>query len=55
VLWLLGSEGTAALGLSQEVGLTTIVDLVSKAGVLFFLISNMDESDESKATGLTLA
>jgi len=55
VLWLLGSEGTAALGLSQEVGLTTIVDLVSKVGVLFFLISNMDESDESKATGLTLA
>jgi len=56
VLWLLGSEGTAALGLSQEVGLTTIVDLVSKAGVLFFLVSNMDESDESgKETGLTLA
>jgi len=56
VLWLLGSEGTAALGLSQEVGLTTIVDLVSKAGVLFFLVANMDESDEAgKETGLTLA
>ena len=55
VLWLLGSEGTAALGLSQEVGLTTVVDLISKAGVLFFLISNMDATDESKATGLTLA
>jgi len=54
-LWLLGSEGTAALGLSQEVGLTTIVDLISKAGVLFFLISNLDTSDESKPTGLTLA
>jgi bacteriorhodopsin len=55
VLWLLGSEGTAALGLSQEVGLTTIIDLVSKAGVLFFLVANMDASDESKGTGLTLA
>ena len=55
VLWLLGSEGTASLGLSQEVGLTTIIDLVSKAGVLFFLVANMDASDESKGTGLTLA
>ena len=55
VLWLLGSEGTASLGLSQEVGLTTIIDLVSKAGVLFFLVANLDASDESKGTGLTLA
>ena len=55
VLWLLGSEGTAALGLSQEVGLTCILDLVAKAGVLFYLVSNQDASDEAKGTGLTLA
>jgi len=40
VLWLLGSEGTAALGLSQEVGIFTFVDLVSKVGFgLYFLFS----------------
>ena len=30
ILWIVGSEGTAALGLSQQVGLTTITDLVAK-------------------------
>jgi bacteriorhodopsin len=40
VLWLLGSEGTAALGLSQEVGIFTFVDLASKAGFgLYFLLN----------------
>ena len=55
VLWLLGSEGTASLGLSQEVGLTCIIDIISKAGVLFYLISNMDASDEEASKGVTLA
>jgi bacteriorhodopsin len=36
VLWLLGSEGTGALGLSQEVALTVLTDLASK--VLFSLL-----------------
>lgn len=55
VLWLLGSEGTAALGLSQEVAIFTLVDLVSKAGFgLYFLLSydevmgEFDDNQESQ-------
>ena len=42
LIWLLGSEGTAALGLSQEVGLVTIVDLVSTVGFGLYLTLNYD-------------
>ncbi|KAJ1489374.1 hypothetical protein T484DRAFT_1937304, partial [Baffinella frigidus] len=52
LIWLLGSEGTAALGLSQEVGLVTIVDLVSTVGFGLYLTLNYDavfEDDDEKA------
>jgi len=42
LLWLLGSEGTAALGLSQEVGLFTVTDLVSKVGFGLYFLFNYD-------------
>lgn len=49
LMWLLGSEGTAALGLSQEVGIVCIVDLVNTVGFgLYFLLNYdqvMDEED----------
>ena len=50
IMWLLGSEGTAALGLSQEVGIVCIVDLLTTVGFgLYFLLNYdvvMDESEE---------
>eukprot|EP00960_Hanusia_phi_P028864 747627-Hanusia_phi.AAC.3 len=40
ILWLLGSEGTAALGLSQEVGIACITDLIATVGFgLYFLLN----------------
>jgi len=40
LVWLLGSEGTAALGLSQEVAFLTVLDLVTKVGFgLYFLLN----------------
>merc|ERR550537_1304950 len=32
IVWIVGSEGTGALGLSQEVGIITIADLIAKIG-----------------------
>ena len=50
LMWLLGSEGTAALGLSQEVGIVAIADLATTVGFgLYFLLNYdvvMDEDDE---------
>jgi bacteriorhodopsin len=43
ILWIVGSEGTAALGLSQQVGFITITDLVAKLGFCGYLIFNFDE------------
>mmetsp|Transcript_28170 Transcript_28170/g.91304 ORF Transcript_28170/g.91304 Transcript_28170/m.91304 type:complete len:280 (-) Transcript_28170:1355-2194(-) len=42
IVWLLGSEGTAALGLTQEVGLITLTDLVSKLGFGLYFLFNYD-------------
>jgi|Transcript_19145 bacteriorhodopsin len=40
LVWLLGSEGTASLGLSQEVAFLTILDLIVKVGFgLYFLLN----------------
>jgi len=44
IIWILGSEGTAALGLSQQVRLITITDLVAKVGFCFYLLSHLDEA-----------
>eukprot|EP00284_Hemiselmis_tepida_P013289 CAMPEP_0174925686 /NCGR_PEP_ID=MMETSP1355-20121228/8080_1 /TAXON_ID=464990 /ORGANISM="Hemiselmis tepida, Strain CCMP443" /LENGTH=249 /DNA_ID=CAMNT_0016171633 /DNA_START=28 /DNA_END=777 /DNA_ORIENTATION=+ len=41
-LWLMGSEGSASLGLSQEVGLYVIVDVVLKSGLGLYLLFNYD-------------
>ena len=50
LMWLLGSEGTAALGLSQEVGIVAIADLATTVGFgLYFLLNYdmvMDEDEE---------
>ena len=40
---MLGSEGTAALGLSQEVGIITVTDLVAKVGFGLYFLFNFDE------------
>jgi len=42
VVWIVGSEGTGALGLSQEVGIITLTDLVSKLGFGFYLLANLE-------------
>lgn len=51
LMWLLGSEGTAALGLSQEVGVVCISDLVATVGFgLYFLLNYdqvMDEEEQN--------
>lgn len=44
ILWIVGSEGTGALGLSQQVGLTTITDLVAKIGFCFYLLAHHDDA-----------
>jgi len=51
-VWMLGSEGTAALGLSQEVGIITITDLVAKLGFgLYFLFNFEDIMGEDSEDG----
>jgi len=47
IVWIVGSEGTGALGLSQEVGIITIVDLIAKIGFGFYLLANVDAPEES--------
>jgi bacteriorhodopsin len=47
IVWIVGSEGTGALGLSQEVGIVTIVDLIAKIGFGFYLLANVDAPEES--------
>jgi len=42
LIWLLGSEGTAALGLSQEVGIVCLTDLVITVGFGLYFILNYD-------------
>eukprot|EP00285_Hemiselmis_virescens_P016316 CAMPEP_0173390180 /NCGR_PEP_ID=MMETSP1356-20130122/14341_1 /TAXON_ID=77927 ORGANISM="Hemiselmis virescens, Strain PCC157" /NCGR_SAMPLE_ID=MMETSP1356 /ASSEMBLY_ACC=CAM_ASM_000847 /LENGTH=273 /DNA_ID=CAMNT_0014347511 /DNA_START=14 /DNA_END=835 /DNA_ORIENTATION=- len=41
LLWVFGSEGSANLGLSPEVGLYVIVDVAMKVAVGLYLIGNM--------------
>lgn len=48
IIWIVGSEGTAALGLSQQTGLLCITDVVAKLGFGFYLLSNVD-GEESGA------
>jgi bacteriorhodopsin len=43
IMWLLGSEGTAALGLSQEVGVIAVVDLVTTVGFGLYFLLNYDQ------------
>jgi len=51
LMWLLGSEGTAALGLSQEVGIVCISDLTASVGFGLYFLLNYDQvmDDESEA------
>lgn len=42
LIWLMGSEGSASLGLSQEVGIYTIVDIVCKVGFGLYFLVNFD-------------
>jgi len=49
IVWIVGSEGTGALGLSQEVGILTIADLVAKIGFGFYLLANVDTPDSEAA------
>jgi len=52
LMWLLGSEGTAALGLSQEVGIVAVGDLVCSVGFGLYFLLNYDqvmEDEESDA------
>jgi bacteriorhodopsin len=56
LVWMLGSEGTAALGLSQEVGIITVTDLVAKLGFgLYFLFNFEDIMGEADEDGLNQA
>jgi len=48
ILWIVGSEGSAVLGLSQQVGLTTITDLVTKVGFCFYLLAHVDDAAEEE-------
>merc|ERR1719263_1444055 len=43
IVWMLGSEGTAALGLSQEVGIITVTDLVAKLGFGLYFLFNFED------------
>ena len=47
IVWIVGSEGTGALGLSQEVGIITIIDLIAKIGFGFYLLANVDAPEEA--------
>ena len=49
IVWIVGSEGTGALGLSQEVGIITITDLIAKVGFGFYLLANVDSPDAESA------
>jgi hypothetical protein len=51
---MLGSEGTAALGLSQEVGIITITDLVAKLGFGLYFLFNFEDimGEESEDGGM---
>jgi bacteriorhodopsin len=53
LVWLLGSEGTAALGLSQEVGLVAVTELAGKLGFGLYLLFNFEaasgESEDGEA------
>jgi bacteriorhodopsin len=49
IVWIVGSEGTGALGLSQEVGIVTITDLIAKIGFGFYLLANVDAPDAESA------
>jgi len=49
IVWIVGSEGTGALGLSQEVGILTIADLIAKIGFGFYLLANVDSPDPESA------
>mmetsp|Transcript_42565 Transcript_42565/g.30738 ORF Transcript_42565/g.30738 Transcript_42565/m.30738 type:complete len:127 (+) Transcript_42565:3-383(+) len=40
--WVLGSEGTASLGLTQEVALVVLTDLVAKLGFSLYFLFNYD-------------
>ena len=40
---MLGSEGTAALGLTQEVGILVVTDLVAKIGFGLYLLFNFED------------
>uniref|UniRef100_A0A6U4YEG3 Uncharacterized protein n=1 Tax=Hemiselmis andersenii TaxID=464988 RepID=A0A6U4YEG3_HEMAN len=42
ILWLMGSEGTANLGLAPEVGLYVVVDIVLKLGLGLYLLFSYD-------------
>jgi len=42
LVWLLGSEGTASLGLSQEVAVLAILDLAAKVGFGLYFLLNFD-------------
>ena len=51
LMWLLGSEGTAALGLSQEVGIVTIVDLATALGFGLYFLLNYDQVMDEEEMG----
>ena len=42
-------SGTGALGLSQEVGIITIADLIAKIGFGFYLLANVDAPEAESA------
>jgi len=48
LMWLLGSEGTAALGLSQEVGIVAVGDLVCTVGFGLYFLLNYDQVMEDE-------
>jgi len=49
IVWIVGSEGTAALGLSQQTGLLCITDVIVKLGFGFYLISDVDGEESGGA------
>jgi len=51
IMWLLGSEGTAALGLSQEVGVLAVVDLVTTVGFGLYFLLNYDQVMDDEDVG----
>lgn len=40
IVWVTGSEGTAALGLTQEVAVTCLLDIVSKVGFALLVVTS---------------